>query len=60
MSAHSKPNLAKGTNFRSSSDRKSVGRDSDTGRVVLFPTEPSAIGRRKIRQAVMRVAARKK
>lgn len=60
MSAHSKPNLSKGAKSRRSPDSQVVGRDSDTGRVVLFPTEPSAIGRRKIRQAIMRVAARKK
>jgi hypothetical protein len=34
-------------------------RDSETGRVVLFPTEPSKLGKRKIEQAVDRVTSKK-
>jgi hypothetical protein len=33
--------------------------DSKTGRVVLFPTEPSRLGKRKIEQAVDRVTSKK-
>jgi hypothetical protein len=33
--------------------------DSKTRRVVLFPTEPSIIGKRKIQQAVDRVTSKK-
>ena len=33
--------------------------DSKTGRVVLFPTEPSRLGKRKIEQAVNRVTSKK-
>lgn len=33
--------------------------DSKTGRVVLFPTEPSRLGRKKIEHAVDRVISKK-
>jgi hypothetical protein len=38
-----------------------IGRtvDSKTGRVVLFPTEPSRLGKKKIEQAVERVTSKK-
>jgi len=38
-----------------------IGRtvDSKTGRVVLFPTEPSRLGKKKIEQAVDRVTSKK-
>lgn len=60
MSAHSKPNLSKEMKDRRSPAGKFVNRDADSDRLVLFPTEPSAIGRRRIQHAVARVAARKK
>ena len=38
-----------------------IGRtvDSKTGRVVLFPKEPSKLGKKKIEQAVDRVTSKK-
>lgn len=33
--------------------------DSKTGRVVLFPTEPSRLGKKRIEQAVDRVTSKK-
>jgi len=33
--------------------------DSKTGRVVLFPTEPSSLGKKRIEQAVARVTSKK-
>ncbi len=38
-----------------------IGRtvDSKTGRVVLFPTEPSRLGKKRIEEAVDRVTSKK-
>jgi hypothetical protein len=41
---------------RAAASRKTF---TKSGRVILFPTEPSVIGEQKIRDAVMRVIAKK-
>lgn len=37
-----------------------VKRDTNNGREILFPTEPSTIGHKKIDRAIERVVSRKK
>jgi hypothetical protein len=57
MTATRKTSTSKDTTARPTG--KFGTRDSKTGRVVLFPTEPSRLGKRKIEQAVDRVTSKK-
>lgn len=63
MTSPRKPSASKGTirSGKSAARDSKTGRivDSKTGRVVLFPTEPSRLGRKRIEQAIDRVSAEK-
>jgi len=64
MSGHRKPSTSKPSNpptgrFVTRTTKAGRAVDSKTGRVVLFPTEPSKLGRKRIEEAVDRVTSKK-
>jgi len=55
------PSYLMATSRKTVSRDSKTGRpvDSKTGRVVLFPTEPSKLGRKRIERAVDRVTSKR-